>query len=140
MQTFFLKSIYNILGSICIGNALWMLFSASSWFQKMPIAAEDTGPLNTHFVHDVGWVYLLTGMGALWCAKQLNKCFQVHLGITLFLAGHACIHIFEILTGALPTSHWLIDFPLVTLPAILLLFITPALFKINKLAHDNSKG
>lgn len=131
MKKTLLKSIYNIIGSICIGNGLWMLISASNWFQNMPVAAADTGPLNKHFIHDLGLVFLLTGVGAFWCAYKLKDCFSVHLGVTIFIVGHAFIHVFEILSGALPSSHWLIDFPLVTFPAMILVSITPTILKIN---------
>ena len=87
MKNLILKSTYNILGSVAIGNGLWMIISASGWFANMPIAAQDTGPLNEHFVHDIGLVYLLVGIGAFWCGHKYN-CIEVHIGITLFMAGH----------------------------------------------------
>lgn len=129
MKNILLKSTYNILGAISVGNGAWMILSASTWFNKMPISAEDTGPLNTHFVHDVGLVYLLVGIGAFWCAYKLKKCIEVHLGITLFMGGHAIIHLVETILGDLPLNHFLIDFPLVTLPAMILIGLTPTILK-----------
>lgn len=134
MKNLIVKSIYNILGGISLGNGLWMLISASSWFNQMPVGAEDTGPLNSHFIHDVGLVYVLVGIGAFGCGYKLKKYFKVHIAITLFMGGHALIHVGEILSGALPTSHWLIDFLLVTFPAIILIGLTPIALKVNKLA------
>lgn len=121
-----------MLGSICIGNGVWMLADAFSWFTVMPIAAQDTGPLNTHFVHDLGWVFILAGLGALWCSYKIKECKVVHIGVMLFIAGHALIHIIEIMLGMLPPTHWLIDFPLVTFPALLLIAMTPFILKINR--------
>lgn len=129
MKRILIKSIYNTLGAISIGNGLWMLLSASTWFSTMPVDAEDTGPLNPHFIHDVGLIYLLVGLGAFWCGHKPKNSFEVHLGITLFMAGHAIIHIIEILSGALPSSHWIVDFPLITLPAIFLVTLTPSATK-----------
>lgn len=131
MKRFLIKSIYNTLGAISVGNGIWMLLSASTWFSTMPVDAADTGPLNPHFIHDVGLIYLLVGLGAFWCGYKLNNCIEVHLGITLFMAGHALIHMIEILTGVLPPSHWLVDFPLITLPAILLIGLTPDISKLK---------
>lgn len=119
--TFILKSIYSILGAICIGNASWMLLSSESWFHLMPIAAEDTGPHNAHFVHDVGLVYLLVGISAFWCAYNLERCKPIHFFITCFITGHAAIHFIEIIIGALPIDHLWIDFPLITFPSIVLI-------------------
>lgn len=132
MKGLLLKSIYNLLGAISLGNGFWMVVSASTWFSKMPVEAEDTGPFNAHFVHDVGLVYLLVGIGAFWCAYKLKNCTEVHLGITLFMGGHALIHIVEILLEVLPASHWFIDFPLVTLPAIILIGLTPTVLKYKQ--------
>ena len=129
MKHLIIKSIYNILGGISLGNGLWMLISSSTWFTMMPIGAEDTGPLNSHFVHDIGLVYSLTGIGLFWCAYKLKEAVAIHLSITLFMGGHAIIHIGEILSGKLPTMHWLIDFPLVTFPAIILIGLTPIILK-----------
>jgi len=111
MKDFILKSTYNALDAISSGNGIWMLLSASTWFNKMPIHAADTGPLNTHFIHDVGLVYILVGFGSFWCASRLKKCTEVHFFMTLFMVGHSAIHTVEILLGDLPSSHWLIDFP-----------------------------
>ena len=132
-SSFILKSFYNITGGISIGNGIWMLLSASTWFTQMPVGAENTGPLNSHFVHDVGLVYILVGIGAFWCASRLEKALATHLAMTAFMAGHALIHVGEILTGALPPVHWLIDFPLVTFPALALVALTPVLLKRKKL-------
>jgi hypothetical protein len=132
MNNLILKSTYNILGAISTSNGLWMIISASSWFTNMPVGAKDTGPLNPHFVHDVGLVYLLTGLGAFWCGYKLYKCLEVHIGITLFMGGHTLIHFVEILLGNLPKNHWLIDFPLVTFPAIILIVLIPTMLKRNK--------
>ena len=131
MKILLLKTAYNILGSISIGNGLWMLFFASNWYQYMPAGIEDTGPLNTHFVHDIGFVYFLAGVAAIWCGFNLGNNIKIHTGLTLFVVGHALIHVVEIFLGLLPKSHWLIDFPLIFLPAILLLTISPFVLNIN---------
>ena len=35
-------------------NALWMLADPAGWYVGLPAAVPDTGPLNTHFVRDIG--------------------------------------------------------------------------------------
>jgi len=98
----------------------------------MPISAQDTGPLNAHFVHDLGLVFFMAGMGALYCGYKPKESLPIHFIVTFFLGGHALIHIIEILNGTLPESHWVIDFPLITLPALFLLGITPIITKLNR--------
>ena len=109
-----------------------MLFFAENWYINLPAAIEDTGPLNTHFVHDIGLVYCIAGMAAFYCAQNVPNCKAVHIGLTLWTVGHALIHVIEILIGLLPPTHWLIDLPLLFVPAILISAITPYVFKLNK--------
>jgi len=122
---------YLFMAAASVGNGLWMLFFAESWYFNLPAGIEDTGPLNTHFVHDIGLVYLLVGLGGLYCARRLHNCWNVHLAVMLFTAGHALIHVVEILIGLLPPSHWLIDLPLIFVPAIIIVAITPYIYSIN---------
>jgi len=111
MNPFLLKSFYNLMGAVSIGNGLWMLIFAENWYLNLPAGIEDTGPLNTHFVHDIGLVYCIgiAGLAAFYCAAQIYNCKAVHIGLTLFTVGHALIHVVEILIGLLPPSHWLIE-------------------------------
>lgn len=134
MNPFLIKSFYNFMGAVSIGNGLWMLFLAENWYFNLPAGIEDTGPLNTHFVHDIGLVYCIAGIAAFYCASRIDNCKAVHIGLTLFTVGHALIHVIEILIGLLPPSHWLIDLPLLFVPAILILLITPFVFKLQKIS------
>ncbi len=132
MTPFLLKAFYNFTGAVNIGNGLWMLLFAENWYLNLPAAIEDTGPLNTHFVHDIGLVYCIVGIAAFYCAARVHHCKAVHIGMSLFIVGHALIHVVEILIGLLPPSHWLIDLPLLFVPAMLMLAITPYVLSIQK--------
>lgn len=126
------KAFYNFMGALSLGNGLWMLFYAENWYYNLPAGIEDTGPLNMHFVHDIGLVYCISGLAGLYCARYLKKCWHVHLGLMLFTVGHALIHVLEITLGLLPPSHWLIDLPLIFVPALMLLVITPFVRQLNQ--------
>lgn len=126
MKPIFLKSFLNFMGAVNLGNGLWMLFFAKSWFDTLP-AIHDTGPLNKHFVHDIGMVYSLCGLGLMYCAYNLTRSINVYLCVMLFFVGHAAIHVVEIIVGLLPPSHWVIDFPLIFVPAIVLAALTPTI-------------
>ena len=132
MKKVYLQSILNLFGAINVGNGLWMLFFAQNWFNTLPAGLHDTGPLNKHFVHDVGMVYFLCGFALLYCAQNLSKSLYLYLAVVLFFVGHALIHIVEILVGLLPPSHWLIDMPLIFIPALILIALMPTILKQNK--------
>lgn len=115
-----MKWLYRILAILNIANGLWMLAAPADWFVGIPAAVPDTGPFNAHLVRDLGVVYAVCGVGFAWCADNLDRALPVHVGITSFYAGHAATHVFDIASGRLPPSHWLIDTPAVFLPAITL--------------------
>jgi len=131
MKPVYFKSLFNLFGAISLGNGVWMLLFAENWYNNLPAAIHDTGPLNTHFVHDIGLVYSLAGIALLWCAQNLYSAWFVYLGVLIFYVGHALIHVVEILLGLLPPNHWWIDFPLVFLPAMVLMGVTPYLLKMQ---------
>jgi hypothetical protein len=118
-----LKVFYAVVSLLNALSALWMLLFPFSWYTDFPAAVHHTGPFNPHFVRDIGVVYLTVAIGFAWCALRPDRSLPVHLGITIFLTGHALIHLFEILTGQLPASHWLIDTPLVFLPAVIMIVL-----------------
>jgi hypothetical protein len=120
---------YGIFGVGTLANGLWMLISPFTWYTQLPAAVPDTGPINIHFVHDIGVMFSIAGAGAMWCAKNLERCAPVHVLVTGLVAGHALVHFAEILAGKLPPSHWLIDLPLVFVPALILLGITPMIVR-----------
>jgi hypothetical protein len=126
-----LKNFYRTAGVLSAANGLWMLISASSWYSRLPAGIPDTGPLNHHFVHDVGVAFVVIGLAFGWCASHLESCRHIHIGLTAFFAGHALIHVIEILTGHLPATHWWLDMPLVFVPALLMIIISlPGMWRV----------
>ena len=118
-----LKAFYALSGVFTLINALWMLAAPFSWYTNFPAAIPHTGPFNGHFVRDIGVAYSCAALGFGWCAVNPRSSYAVHLGLTVFFTGHALIHLYEILSGKLPASHWLTDTPMVFLPAIVLIIL-----------------
>lgn len=107
-----------------------MLAYPFSWYNNFPAAIPHTGPFNSHFVRDIGVAYICVAIGFAWCAVHPVRGYGIHLGLTAFFAGHAFIHLYDILSGRLPHSHWLIDSPMVFLPAIIMIILAlPAVRK-----------
>ncbi len=100
-------------------NAAAMLGAPETWYWSVP-GVPNTGPLNVHFVRDIGVTF-----ATLSAALGLAAVLPVHRAIltfvaSLWFAGHAALHIFDITTGCLPASHWLIDLPGVFLVALIM--------------------
>src|SRR6266487_2284882 len=97
-----MRTTFRILGLLNLANGLWMLLAPAGWYLHLPAAVPDTGPLNPHFVRDVGAAFVTIG------------------AVTLFYVLHAVVHVTDLAAGRLDASHWLIDLPGVFLPALVL--------------------
>ena len=42
-------------------NGAWMLWDPIHWYHTLPAAVPDSGPLNEHFVRDIGCAFTLLG-------------------------------------------------------------------------------
>ena len=125
-----LRLFYVLAGIGSLANGAWMLWSPSSWYTDLPAAVPDTGAFNSHFIRDIGVTYIVMAMGFAWCALRLDRCRPVHVGLTLLLGGHALLHLVDITTGRLPSSHWMIDAPVVFVPALVLAVLAaPAIWR-----------
>src|SRR5215470_11480859 len=96
-----------------------MLLAPASWYANLPAAVPDTGPLNLHFVRDIGAAFSTIGLALCVAAPRAERHRNVVLAATAFFGLHAIIHVTDMLSGRLHHSHWLIDLPGVFLPAII---------------------
>jgi hypothetical protein len=112
--------IFAIFGAVCLGNALWMLAGPLHWYHELPAAVPDTGPFNPHFVRDIGTAFLAVGAALVWAALAQPLRAPLLAVAALFLGGHALVHVYDTLRGALGHAHWWIDLPGVYLPAMII--------------------
>ena len=54
------RLILVLLGLIHLANGLWMLTAPEAWYAAVPGVAM-TGPLNHHFIQDIGLAFLASG-------------------------------------------------------------------------------
>lgn len=116
-----LKFIYLLFSLLNLFNGAWMLLFPRSWYNDLPAAVPHTGPFNARFVRDLGVAFLVAGVAFAWSARNIDRSYPVHVGLTIFFTGHALIHLVDIATGHLPTTHWLIDLPGVFVPALIMI-------------------
>lgn len=111
-----------LLGAGAVANALWMLAAPAHWYGELPAEVPDTGPLNAHFVRDIGCAFLAVGVAQLWAAFDPARRLPL-VGISaLFLLAHALLHAHDTLRGLLGADHWWMDLPGVYLPAVVLVW------------------
>lgn len=118
-MTLLLRWLVVGIAVVSLVNAVWIFGSVAHWFQWIPGVA-DTGEPNDHFVRDVGLVYGLFGGALIWVLRAPMQRHAVFVLAALFYLGHALGHVAEILLGAMPPDHWLIDLPLVFFPGAVL--------------------
>ena len=118
-----LKVIYLVFSFLNLVNGAWMLLFPQSWYTDLPADVPHTGPFNAHFVRDLGVAFLVAGIAFMWSARNIDRSYPVHIGLTIFFTGHALIHLVDILAGHLPATHWLIDIPGVFLPAFIMIVL-----------------
>lgn len=128
-----LRAVYVLLGAGAVANGLYMLATPDAWFHHGPPGVTHTGPMNAHFVRDVGVAFVVVGGGLLWSAANLQRCRPMHMLVLAFFGGHAALHVYDILSGGLPESHWRLDALGVFAPAIMLavLALPPVWTKLN---------
>lgn len=107
----------NVLGVGLLLNALHMAFAPPLWWSLIPGIGE-TGPLNHHFVRDVGIAYGTAALGLLWSVR--GGTWRVALLGAVFVCLHSVLHVVETL-GGLHRGYLLQELVTVHLPAWLAL-------------------
>ena len=107
-----------VLGLGALANGSFMLISPANWYFAVP-GVTTTGPFNQHFLRDIGLIFLF--ISAAFLVGTARAAYRVALwgAASLWLAGHALFHFWEVAIGICGTSALARDFPAVTLPAII---------------------
>ncbi|HYD80899.1 MAG TPA: hypothetical protein VEC06_13920 [Paucimonas sp.] len=110
-----------LLALILAGNGIAMLAMPQAWYSMMPGVAH-TGPLNPHFVRDVGAAYLIAGGAFAWLRSR-PEAWPAALTGGAFLSLHALIHVGEMFAGSIDPHHLLRDLPGVFLIPVFALWL-----------------
>ena len=119
-----------LLGLFLLGNGLVMLADPVRWYFAVP-GVTTTGPFNQHFLRDIGLIYVMMGAGFLAGIVRPAERVVIWAAATLWLAGHALFHFWEVSVGICGPSALVRDFPGVTVPALFGLVLTIAAFRGN---------
>jgi uncharacterized protein YjeT (DUF2065 family) len=110
-----------IVGLSLIANGLTMLAVPDAWYALVP-GVPQTGPLNPHFVRDIGAAYLVAGGAVVWFALD-RAARSAALAGAAFLSIHAGIHLWDAVAGREHVHQLLVDLPTVFLPPALATWI-----------------
>lgn len=109
-----------VVGVASLANAAWMLADPARWYHHLPAGVPDTGPLNVHFVRDVGCAFASAGGALLAAVAWPHWRLPLVATATSFLVMHALLHVHDTLAGRVGAHHWWLDAPGVYLPAVVL--------------------
>lgn len=109
-----------------LANAVYMLAAPYHWFIHLPGDVPDFGPFNVHMVRDIGCANLVFGGAALVALIRPVYSQAAAWLLTAFYGAHALVHVFDTARGHVHGGHWLMDLPLVYIPA--LIFLALALY------------
>jgi len=115
-----MSAVFWVVGVLNLANGLWMLLAPASWYHGLPAGVPDTGPLNVHFVRDIGAAFTTVGVALCVAAPAAERRRGVLLAVALFYVLHALVHVADLTSARLDAEHWLIDLPGVFLPALVL--------------------
>ena len=129
------RAISVLLAVTMGGNGLVMLVAGGWWYGAVP-GVPETGPLNPHFVKDIGAAYLVVGLAFAWLAARTGPmALGAAQAAAAFLSLHGLIHLTEAIGDANGLAHLTRDFAAVILPALLAIWVAwPARAKME-LSH-----
>ena len=110
-----------IAGLGLMATGLTMLASPDAWSAFVP-GVPETGPLNPHFVRDIGAAYLVAGATLVWFAID-RAARPAALAGAAFLAIHALVHLWDTAAGREHAHQLFVDLPTVFLPPVLAIWI-----------------
>jgi hypothetical protein len=116
--------ILGIAGLANTASGLWMLAAPGHWYFNIPAGVPDTGPMNEHFIRDIGCVFLVMGLALLAGAAKPTVRLAALVMVTAWHVMHSMVHVADTFAGRLEPAHWLIDTPGVYGPTVLLLVLT----------------
>lgn len=111
-----------LLALILAANGLAMLAAPYFWYHTTP-GVIGTGPLNLHFVRDIGAAYLVAAGGFAWLLRD-KQAWRAAVAGSAFLALHALVHIGEMIAGSFDVHHLLRDLPGVFLIPLVALWLS----------------
>ena len=98
------RAVLGLIALLLAVNGLAMLGWPESWYYAVP-TVPYTGPLNEHFVRDIGCAYL-TSAGALgWFAHDPLRARPAALTGITFLLAHAGVHLADAAAGRCSPHH-----------------------------------
>lgn len=90
-------------------NAGWMLVDPAHWYLNLPANIPGSGPLNEHFVRDIGCIFGLVGVALAIGVFRPAARYGALLVACGFYGAHAGVHVFDSARGLFDSDQWKFD-------------------------------
>ena len=110
-----MRTLLILIGLYQSANGVVMLAAPMLWYAAVP-GVTETGPANSHFIRDIGLAFIAAGVGLFIGAFKYDR--RTVLVASIFLGGHALLHLAELLHGTTPMDA-LRDVALIAVPGLL---------------------
>jgi hypothetical protein len=107
-----------VLGLVALANGSYMLIAPMNWYFTVP-GVPLSGPFNQHFLRDIGLIFVFISAAFLVGIARPEWRVALWGSASLWLAGHALFHVFEVTCGIREPSALVQDFPAVSVPALI---------------------
>ncbi|MDZ7669828.1 MAG: hypothetical protein U5Q16_10540 [Gammaproteobacteria bacterium] len=87
-----------VIAAFLAANGAFMLAMPTVWYYSID-SVPLSGPLNIHFVRDIGCAYLAASIGVMCAALRRDWLLPGGLTALVFIGGHALVHAVEALAG-----------------------------------------
>lgn len=96
-----LRGFLALLGLFHLINGVWMIAAPGAWYAATPGVAM-TGPANPHFITDIGFAFLASGVGMIWNIRTGKTAATFALAGAVWPALHALFHIWILIVHGFP--------------------------------------
>lgn len=121
-----------VLGLFAVGNlanGAWMLIDPRHWYLNLPANVPGSGPLNEHFVRDIGCIFFLIGVALAVAVFRPRLRLSAMVIATAYYGAHALVHVYDSLRGLFEPGHWHFDLVPIYAATALLAGLTLRLWK-----------
>jgi hypothetical protein len=115
-----------------LGNGLWMLVDPVHWYWNLPANVPGSGPLNEHFVRDIGCVFTLIGVALALAFFRPRLRAGAMLFASGFYVAHALVHVLDSVRGLFGPGQWRFDLGPVYGATLLLVVLTWILLRAER--------
>ena len=110
----------GIIGIAFLANSIFMIVSPSSWYYSLETVVQ-TGPMNSHFIRDIGLMYFLTAVVVFLGLRQPQNKVVWWTGAAGWHLLHGGLHTWETVVGISTVEAYAQDFVPVVVPGLVLM-------------------